>query len=271
MKKKGIIILISLIAVVAIIGGTVVALAASGRLNANTKPTSSTNPDDAVEYIQYKTNEYNGYEYSWKSGTVEKTTLNEVGKIVLDSDYMYVYGMYYNSTNTPNTTSTTGWVNQSTVTGWGCVARSKTKTSYNVPYGSINNEKVTYFSRCYQNCTNMTTYVSIPATAENAQYAYAGCTGLSEVVLNGITKIDSYMFNGCSNLKNVFIGTSVSTIIAPSAAAAPFYGVHSTCKCYVEKSSAPSGYGTYWRSIGASNTFASVKYSADYMIDFVNR
>lgn len=273
MKKR--ILFISIVAVLVIASFTGV-LAASGVLTANTKQTSSTNPDDAIEYIQYTSNNgLGGYEYSFKVGTAN--AMNAVGTIVLDNDYMYVYGMYYKGTSAPTTTSTANWENQTSNIGWGCVARSKTKSTYQDPYGSINEEPVTHYNRCYQNCTNMTLLPNIPCTAKNTSYLAAGCTSLSKVELNGISRLDEYAFNNCSNLSKIYIGSSVTTIVATSKTSAPFYGVKSSCECYCSVSSVPSGFGTYWSSITNSVAFSTsatpkptLKWSSDYLIDYVN-
>ena len=63
MKNKRRILLIAL-AVLTVIAGTFTVLAATGNLPANTKSPSTSNPDDAIEHIQYQTNDLGGYEYS---------------------------------------------------------------------------------------------------------------------------------------------------------------------------------------------------------------
>lgn len=266
MKKKKIIIVIAAL-VVALLSVTTVVLAVNGDWLNFTKspernnPNPTSNPDDATDYITRKENSLGGYDYDYDVNA--GTPAMSIGTIRVDSTqgYMYVYGYYYNGAGTSalSTTSLSGWALQESDVGWGCAAIKRNLATYNDPYGYIDDCPVTYYTKCYANCTNMTKLPYLPATAKHTDYVCQNCKGLTSVQINGLAVISDGAFNGCSNLVKVYLTKSVTYIGGSSSAKAPFGSVNADCILYMERDSANGiTKGSYW-----NRGVKEVVYSAD--------
>ena len=248
-----------LICLIAIMGGTI-AYAFTSTTPQYTNPSGSTNPDDSTNYIT-ATNSNGMITISNKVDTGEDTIW--IGtKRILDG-YMYVYGYHYNSTTSPNRDNLSGWKLQESDLGWGCVALSKSSSSYNDPAGVIEGHKVTWMTYAYYGCTKLTTNANnqwalprIPATVKHTDYMFGKCTGLQRANLTTAHVLSGNTFNGCSALKQIYLGQNVQTIRADA-----FKKVASGCKLYLDVTRKQSGFATGW-----NNGISTTKYDADVLI-----
>lgn len=241
----------------------IVAYAANANTTRNNmpgyKPASTGNPEDSINYINVK--EQNGLitiSYDVK-GDPGNTVY--VGKIryVNGEDYMYVYGYYYDSTSSPSTNSLTGWKLQTSDLGWGAVAVNKNLSSYSAPLGVIAGQPLTWMNNAYYGCSQLKTtegnfwaLPDIPNSVKHTTNMFGNCTGLTKASILSLDTLNANTFKGCSNLKDIYVGSNVATISANA-----FSGVNANCVINCAKA---SGYSSGW-----SNGAASVKYSVDVM------
>lgn len=245
MNKKRILVIVLAVLLLSAVGITVYAAIHSAEVpGTQQSPNNNSNPDDARKYITTSNNGLGGKEYAWDTGEEGPSVANPEQTI---NGYDYKYGKYYNGS---------AWVSMSATDpmfGWGCRVSSPTATTYAAPLGMLDGYPVTRFDNCYRGCTALTTAPAIPHTALSTDNAFYGCTALTTAELNGTTILGKNMFTGCSSLAKVYVGASVKTCAATSAATSPFYNVKSGCKVFAEYASAPAGFGAYYA--GAS-TFA---------------
>lgn len=253
------ILILVLVLLIAVMGSTI-ALAFTSKDPGYTNPSNSSNKLDANSYIT-ATNSNGMITISNKVETGDQSLW--IGKIEVIGDYMYVYGYYYNSASAPNTSNLTGWKLQDTDLGWGCVAISKTKTSYADPAGMIKEHKVTWMNNAYRGCTKLTTNAAeqyrlphIPATVKHTDYMFAGCTGITRASLTTANYLTANTFNGCSALSQLYLGKNVESIKANA-----FNGIKSGCKLYLDVASKPSGFASNWNT-----GISTIKYDADILI-----
>jgi hypothetical protein len=255
------VLIIVLVCLIAIMGSAIAYAATSSTPKYTNVPINGvSNPDDATNYI--KASDSNGLISI--SQTVEQgDQYLWLGTKRIIGEYMYVYGYYYNSTESPNRNNLSGWKLQDADMGWGCVALDKTKTTYTDPAGVIEGHIVTWMNNCYNGCKKLTTKAEdqwqlprIPATVKHTDYIFANCTGLKRACLTTTNVLTKSSFSGCSNLTQIFLGRNVHTITANA-----FNGIASGCKLYLDVASKPSGFKTGW-----DGNFASVKYNADVLI-----
>lgn len=251
-----------LVLLVAIMAG-VIAFAftsTSPTLENTANSTGLTNKDDATAYLQ--ATERDGIVTIKQNVTAGDQSLY-LGRTEVIGDYMYVYGYYYDSSAAPNTSNLTNWKLQTSDLGWGCVAISKTKTTYADPAGAINGHPVTWMTHCYDSCKSLTTAAdkqwrlpNVPATAKHTDYIFANCTNLTRAAVTTLHVLDANAFNGCSKLTSVFLGQNVQTVRANA-----FKGVKSGCLVYCDTTAKPSGFATNWNS-GTTTVY----YKADILI-----
>lgn len=257
--KSSRVLVLVLVLLIAVMGSTI-AFAFTSTTPGYTNPSNSTNKDDATNYITASNS--NGLITIQNKVEAGDQTL-WVGTKRVIGEYMYVYGYYYDSNSAPNTANLSGWKLQTTDLGWGCVALSKSQTTYTDPAGVIEGHLVTWMNRAYAGCTKLTTNAAnqyqlprIPATVKHTDNMFYGCTGLKRVSLTTANVLTANTFAGCSNLTQIFIGRNIETISANA-----FSGVKSGCKLYAEVTSKPSGFASSW-----NNGISNVKYNADILI-----
>lgn len=241
-----------------------VVLAATSILSPDNKvgnAKTESNPDDNSEYITKGTNSVGGNEYKSTRPAITNAPIAH-GKIVVDGDYMYVYGFYYvGSSSALNTSSLDGWTEQVDDLGWGCAAISKTKSSYGDPKSTLEDVEVTRFDNCWYKCTSMTKLPVVPATAKSTTNMCNGCSALKQAEVELSPIISAGSFTGC-NLEKVYVGANVTTVEA-NAFGANKSGVP-TYTVYVEFASKPSGWNSSWK-VSAVN----VKWDADRILDYL--
>lgn len=257
--KSSRILILVLVCLIAIMGGTI-AYAFTSTTPKYTNPPSSTNPDDSTNYIT-ATNSNGMITISNKVDTGKDTIWIGTKRIL--NGYMYVYGYRYNRTSAPSTDSLAGWTLQDSDLGWGCAALSKSLSTYSDPAGIIEGHKVTWMTYAYYGCTNLTTNANnqwalprIPATVKHTDYMFGKCTALKRANLTTTHVLSGNTFNGCTQLKQIYLGQNVQTIRVDA-----FKKVNSSCKLYLDVTRKPSGFVSGW-----NNGIANVKYDADVLI-----
>ena len=244
-----------MLSLVAIAMGVVVAFAAA---TPTVTKQSSGNPDDNTNYITVTTD---GGLTVVKHKLVEGSGTLSLGTVRKAGDYMYVYGYYYTGTAAPNTSitkvtdSTANWAKQTGDIGWGCVAISKTKTSYADPAGALEGAAVTWMNNAYRNCTALVTtngagecwgLPRIPSTVKHTDYMFGGCTGLVRASLTTASTLTANTFAGCTNLTRLFIGKNLKTAVSGAIGT-----VASGCQIYLDGTNT---YTSGWNSGKTVNT-----------------
>lgn len=260
-QKSSRILILVLICVIAIMGGTI-AYAFTSTTPKYTNPPGSTNPDDIPNYIT--ATDSNGMITISNKVDIGADTIWIGKKCVIDG-YMYVYGYYYNSSSVPNTNNLAGWKLQDSDLGWGCAAINRSQTTYPDPAGIIDGHKVTWMTYAYYRCNKLTTNANnqwalprIPATVQHTDYMFAHCTSLQRANLTTAHILSGSTFYGCTNLTQIYLGQNVQTIKADA-----FKKVNSNCKLYLDVTRKQSGFAKGWDN-GITST--NIKYDADVLI-----
>lgn len=105
----------------------------------------------------------------------------------------------------------------------------------------------------FKDCVGITEML-IPSSVETFNSdAFADCTGIVTVEIRGNVYVSSgstTAFKGCTGLEKVWFRKSCTKVTAGIASLAPFVGCSDTLQIYVENTSRPSGYGTYFNRTG---------------------
>lgn len=165
--------------------------------------------------------------------------------------------------------------------GAGAFNNTTALTSFSLPSGVIKINDYTFYQSGIANfyvAQGQLKYVGRYAFAESqlesaynilwsvtyvCEYAFQS-TKITKVAFNGmIDTIPEGVFNNCSSLSNVYLGSSVYYISAPTPQLSPFYGCSPALFIFSYRAGKSCGFGLYWNYVGA-DLKASVIFNQRY-------
>lgn len=133
------------------------------------------------------------------------------GDSYIYGDYEYRYNQYLNGKSNANVPN---WANRESQNGWGVNAIDNKKQVYGDILDTINGKPITSIRSTFHACKSMPTVPHIPNTVTNMDFAFYGCTSLTDlssfIIPNSVTTVWG-TFTNCTGLtKAPAIPSSVS-------------------------------------------------------------